>query len=433
LRDTALLTLLLDDMEQGHADDMRARLDIPAYLFPPHLDSATDPKARDLYGLGVILFEMLTGQVPFTSETSELSVPEQAIAHLPPRLSMFLLEFLNRRSVHHTAGTIAHNFRAIVEGTQLTSKPASSVASDREHAPSEPLPSASTSSTPARELPQHIGRYVIEEELGRGAMGVVYLAHDPYVNRYVAVKSLTQELSTNTHFSDLFRREAQLVATLEHPHIVRVYDFGEHEGQLFIVMHYLSGGTLSDRFRKGPMSLRELAPIIQQVAQALDEAHVHGIIHRDVKPGNILFNTHGEAVLSDFGIAVLPQGTGTSGENEIAGTPYYMSPEQARIQPDAGREPDGRSDIYSLGVVLYEGLIGRVPFKGTQTYDTMLAHVMQPVPRMRQQRADLPPGCQEVIDRVMAKDPADRYPTAREFAQDVKELVSGRWFLRKIT
>ncbi len=271
-----------------------------------------------------------------------------------------------------------------------------------------------------------IGRYEFEKELTQGGMGLILLARDPYVQRQVVIKVLMYKQSLDEVYREFFQREAELIASLEHPCIVPVYDFGWHGEQPYIVMRYMSGGTLEDRLEKGEMKLSEIAHIFNRVSEALDAAHLKNIIHRDVKPSNILFDSSGEAFLSDFGIAKSQTIKDEDGA-WIVGTPAYMSPEQVQ-----GSKVDGRSDVYALGVVLYRLLTGQLPFMNDSVTALINAHVELPVPDIREIKSNLPSVWQEVVSKAMAKDPQDRYSTAGDFARDVKEVVSGKWYLRKL-
>lgn len=271
-----------------------------------------------------------------------------------------------------------------------------------------------------------IGRYEVEKELAQGGMGLIFLARDPYVQRQVVIKVLMYKQSLDEVYREFFQREAELIASLEHPCIVPVYDFGWHGEQPYIVMRFMSGGTLEDRLEKGELKLSETAHIFGRISEALDAAHLKNIIHRDVKPSNILFDSSGEAFLSDFGIAKSQTIKDDDGA-WIVGTPAYMSPEQVQ-----GSKVDGRSDIYALGVVLYRLLTGQLPFMNDSVTALINAHVDLPVPDIREIKANLPSVWQEVVSKAMAKDPQDRYPTSGDFARDIKEVVSGKWYLRKL-
>ena len=207
---------------------------------------------------------------------------------------------------------------------------------------------------------EKIGRYVIEEELGRGGMAVVYLATDPFMNRQVAVKVLPQQFTYDPQFRARFQREAQVIASLDHPAIVPVYDFGEHDEQPYIVMRYMQGGSLADRLKKrGSFTVDETALVMTRIGSALDEAHEKGIVHRDLKPANILFDDRDDPFVGDFGIVKQSEATVALTGNNIIGTPGYMSPEQAR----GDDEIDGRSDIYALGAITYEMLTGETTLR----------------------------------------------------------------------
>lgn len=278
----------------------------------------------------------------------------------------------------------------------------------------------------AKGMPSQIGRYEIERHEAEGGMGDVYVASDPRMKRRVAVKLLKKLYGNDPGVRRRFQQEAEAIAGLEHPAIVPIYDFGEHEEMLYFVMRYVAGGTFRDRIKQKPVSLRDTAQVIVRVADALEAAHNQGIVHRDIKPANILFDTDDVAYLSDFGIA-----TSDGGMDETAslmlGTPQYLSPEQAR-----GEDIDGRSDVYSLGVVAYHALTGQPPFTGKSPMAMAMAHVMEPPPKIRSHLPDLPKVADQVFDRVLAKDRADRYQRPADFAKDLRDIASGRWYLVKL-
>ncbi len=270
-----------------------------------------------------------------------------------------------------------------------------------------------------------IGRYEIERELAQGGMGVIFLARDPYIQRQVVVKVLMYSHTTDEVYREFFQQEAEVIAALEHPGIVPIYDFGWHGEQPYIVMRYMAGGSLDDKLKKEEVKQTEIAHMFKRIAEALDAAHARKIIHRDVKPSNFLFDSTGEIFLSDFGIA---KSKFTDDEGEwLVGTPAFMSPEQIK-----GNSVDGRADVYSLGIVLYRLLTGQLPFAADTTTALINAHVDLPIPDLRLVKKNIPTVWQEVVGKAMAKDPADRYSTAGDFARDVHEVVSGRWYLRKL-
>src|SRR5512136_1980373 len=230
-----------------------------------------------------------------------------------------------------------------------------------------------------------IGRYEVKGEIGRGGMATVFHAYDPRFERDVAIKVLPMAFLHDPQFRVRFEREAKMVALLEHPAIVPVYDFGEEDGQPYIVMRYLSGGSLADHIKQGAMPLNIVVKTISRLAPALDAAHAKGIIHRDLKPGNILYDQYGNTFLSDFGIARLAQQSGvTLTGGNILGTPAYMSPEQ--VQGD--KEIDGRSDLYAMGVILFQMLTGNAPYQATTPARVMMMHIMDAVPNILTIKAD---------------------------------------------
>lgn len=269
-------------------------------------------------------------------------------------------------------------------------------------------------------FPQRIGRYEVKRELGRGGMATVLVAFDPEFEREVAVKVLPREFLHDPHFRARFKREAKIIAALEHPAIVPVYDYGEDDGQPFIVMRLMPGGSLADRLKQGPLTLPEVARIFTRLAGALDEAHRRGIIHRDLKPGNILLDSQGDPYVSDFGMAKLTQGASSFSGSTIMGTPAYMSPEQAKGEHDL----DGRSDIYALGAILFEMLTGKLPYDADSPMGIAVKHITEPVPRILDVKPDLPPGCEDVIRQAMAKDRRDRFPTANALVTTLQTLAA---------
>lgn len=270
-----------------------------------------------------------------------------------------------------------------------------------------------------RMIPEKIGIYQIKSELGRGGMATVYLAYDPRFEREVAVKVLPREMLHDPQFRVRFEREAKTIAKLEHSGIVPVYDVGEEDGQPYFVMRYMTGGTLSDRLAKGPLTIPEAAHIIDRVASALDEAHAKGFIHRDLKPGNILFDRAGEPYISDFGIAKFSASQTNVTGSAIVGTPAYLSPEQA--QGDANI--DGRSDIYAVGVILFEMLSGRQPYEADTPMGVVVKQITDPVPHILDLNPNLPPEIEDIIETAMAKNRDERFSTTREMADALEAVV----------
>ncbi len=239
------------------------------------------------------------------------------------------------------------------------------------------------------------------------------------MDRLVAIKILPKHFASDPHFVLRFRREAKILSELQHPHILPVFDFGESDGYTYIVMPYIKGGTLLDQLRGRPLPLAQIRTVISQVGDALDCAHEHGLVHRDVKPSNVLVDERGNCLLSDFGLAKVVEGPDhltTSGV--IVGTPLYMSPEQCM-----GEKPDLRSDVYSLGVILYEMAAGRPPFRAETPMGVVFKHVNDPLPPARSFNPEVLPGLERVLDRALAKDPRQRFQTARDLVWSVQAVT----------
>lgn len=267
---------------------------------------------------------------------------------------------------------------------------------------------------------RQLGPYEIRDVLGRGGMAVVYRAYQPALNRFVAVKVLNAAMSQDAEFVMRFRQEALAAGGLNHPNILPIYDADTFEGQHYIVMAYAPGGTLADRLRKGPLPAEEAADLAAQVADALNYAHRRGIVHRDLKPSNILLDEEGRPLLTDFGIALaLSDAPRLTSTGASIGTPEYMSPEQAE-----GQRVDGRSDIFSLGIVLYQMVTGRVPFRADTTVATMFQIVHQPLVAPREVNPAIPPYLDSIICKALAKHPADRFQSGQEMAQALRERRS---------
>lgn len=268
---------------------------------------------------------------------------------------------------------------------------------------------------------RQLGKYVLDRPLGRGGMAVVWLGHDAALNRPVAIKVLDPATTLEPGAVERFRREAILAANLEHPHIMPVYDVQEADGLWYIAMRYVPGESLREILnREGALPLDRILPIIRPVAAALDQAHSQGVVHRDVKPGNILVEPDGNVVLTDFGIARAGADAHLTRAGQVMGTADYLAPEQI-----AGGEASAAGDLYSLAVVLYEMLTGRTPFEGETPAETLYKQVNAPPPPLRSLRRDLPAALQPIMDRAMEKNPALRYPSGAALVGALAPVLSG--------
>ena len=265
-------------------------------------------------------------------------------------------------------------------------------------------------------------RYTLLEVLGGGGMARVYLAHDNVLDRDVALKVLREQHADDGDFVERFRREAKNAASLNHPSVVQIYDQGHAEdGTYYMAMEHMPGGTLKERLAKGgPLAPAEAAEIASQVADALAVAHQRGIVHRDIKPQNVLLTASGEAKVADFGIARAVSARTVTEANLVLGTAAYMSPEQVR-----GERVGPASDLYSLGVVLYEILTGELPYQADDPIATAMKHLNQPPPHPRDANLAVSEELDALTAKLLAKDPEDRYSGATELAEDLKRIRDG--------
>jgi serine/threonine protein kinase len=253
---------------------------------------------------------------------------------------------------------------------------------------------------------ENVGPYRILEQLGQGGMATVYKAYHPALDRKVAIKVLHAALRGDPHFLQRFIREARVVAQLEHPNIVPIYDFEEKEGQPYLVMKFIEGETLKARLARGPLSIDETIAITREIGKALSYAHQRGVLHRDVKPSNILLSNDGRIYLGDFGLArIVAAGESTLSSDMMMGTPQYISPEQARGE----RDLDAGTDIYSFGVVLYEMVVGRVPFQADTPFSIIHDHIYTPLPLPSRINPDVPEVIEKTLLKALAKERQDRF------------------------
>ena len=265
-------------------------------------------------------------------------------------------------------------------------------------------------------------RYEVRREIAQGGMAEVYLAQDQLLNRPVALKALFPEYAREPSFVERFRREAQAAANLNHPNIVAIYDWGQEDGTYFIVMEYVEGRSLRDLIRsEAPLDPNQAAEITAEIASALGFAHRNGVVHRDVKPGNVLLTRTGTVKVTDFGIARAGASDGLTQTGSVMGTATYFSPEQAQ-----GLPVDGRSDVYALGVVLYEMVTGVAPFTGDSPVSVAYKHVREDVVLPTERNPDLPPDLERIILTALAKPPENRYQTADDMRADILRFRRGR-------
>jgi len=264
------------------------------------------------------------------------------------------------------------------------------------------------------------GRYRLDAQVGTGGMSTVYRAFDSTLERRVAIKLMHRDIAADSDQLERFRREARSVARLSHPHIVGVIDAGEEDGRPYIVFEYVEGETLKDRIRRlGRLPVDEAIAYAIEIARALGAAHARGIVHRDVKPQNVLVDEEGSAKVTDFGIARTMDDSGLTAEGRVLGTTDYVSPEQA-----LGHDVNGQSDLYSLGVVLYEMLTGDVPFHGENQVSVAMKHVREDLPDVQRRRPDVSAGLAAILERMTSKDLKRRYSDALTLQADLEEALA---------
>ncbi len=267
-----------------------------------------------------------------------------------------------------------------------------------------------------------LGQYQITGALGEGGMAAVYKAYQPGMDRYVALKVLPRHFASDPQFVKRFEQEAKIIAKLQHPHILPVHDYGQQDSYTYIVMPYVESGTLNDLLRGKPLPLDQIRSIMTHVGDALDYAHSQGVVHRDVKPSNILVDERGNCMLTDFGIGKILTGTTQlTRTGDVIGTPAYMSPEQG-----LGKDLDGRSDIYALGVILYEMVTGRQPYKAETPMAIIIKHINDPLPPPRKVNPTIPESIQRVVLKALAKDREDRFATAGEMVTAFEAALAAR-------
>ena len=266
-----------------------------------------------------------------------------------------------------------------------------------------------------------LGQYQVIKPIGQGGMAKIYLAYQPSIRREVAIKVMSSPLQQSVNSIKRFAQEVEVIAHLQHPQIIPVYDFGELDDQIYIVMAYIRGGTLADRIDQAPNGLpnQKIIRLLDLIAEGLDYAHAKGIVHRDLKPNNILIDESGHPYIADFGLAKLTEGKIELTNTMMTGTAAYMAPEIAQ----SGKSTK-RADVYAIGIILFEMLTGKLPFQGETPYKMLSAHIHQPVPNIHKFRPDLPEAVQTVMDKVLAKDPVNRFATTGELTNAFKDALN---------
>ncbi|GIK40852.1 MAG: hypothetical protein BroJett011_46850 [Chloroflexota bacterium] len=411
------------DVEQGSLGEV---FGTAHYIAPEQARRSGDAVPQsDLYALSVVLYELLTGKVPFddpsptTVAVQHLTSPPPAPREINPNLSSaveaVLLKALSKSPAerYQTGAELIAALAAAFQAGQLGAKEAIAPSSE-----------AGESPTTDSLVGQRFDEYRLEKLLGRGGMAHVYRGLDVHLKRWVAIKVIDTPFRTDSDYRRRFEREAQAIAQLEHPHIVRLYRYGEADGLLYMAMQYIEGADLDSvlaGYRADGEYIEpvEASRIIREICLALDYAHGKGVIHRDVKPSNIMLDKAGRAILTDFGLALLSE-VGTRGE--IFGSPHYMAPEQAA----SSAKVVPQSDLYAVGVILYQMFTGQLPFDDPQPMEVAMLHMVEPPPRPRDVRPEISLELEAVILKALTKDPSGRYPTGAALADAVDQALKAR-------
>ncbi len=397
-----------------------------AFMSPEQFHGDPAGPEADVWSLGVVLYGMVTGRLPF--EEAAESAMAQAILKREPRpmsalrigvpaaLERIVARTLKKRPAERYARMEA--MRADLRDLAAEVGPPERLNEDRTLLEIPMLPTAPQAAWEPGLAGSTVGPYEVLEPLGGGGMGVVYKARDTRLDRVVALKFLPPELTRDPEAKQRFMQEARAASALDHPNLCTILEVGETaDGRLYLAMPCYDGETLRARIERGPLAVDEALEIAEQIARGLAKAHRNGIVHRDIKPANLVVTGDGVVKILDFGLAKLAGSAAISRSGSSAGTPAYMSPEQAR-----GEELDHRTDLWSLGVVLYEMLTGRRPFQGEREQAVIHAILNQPPQPLRALRPEASAELERIVERLLAKDPAGRYASAEEVFADLRVL-----------
>jgi serine/threonine protein kinase len=406
------------------------------YMSPEQARRATDVVPQsDLYSLGVILYELLTGAVPFDDLSSttvalqHLTQPPPPPREINPRLNVETERVL-LRALHKSPSKRYASGKTLIDALDKALPASRSVTRRPKALPTQPSRTQQAAAAPTPDtlgadlVGRQLDEYRVDALLGRGGMARIYRGFDTRNKRHVAIKVIDTRFQTDPTYLARFEREARAIAQLDHPGVVKLYHYGEADGRLYMAMQLIEGENLhallaAHRNQRKRLPPKDMRRIVRDVCAALDYIHGRGVIHRDVKPSNVVFDRRGRAVLADFGLALLAE---TETRGEIFGSPHYVAPEQAMSSANASPQ----SDLYSVGVILYEMVTGQLPFDAPDPLDIALLHMTEPPPAPRSVRPDVSPALEAMILKALAKEPADRYPSGAALADALDQALEGR-------
>src|SRR5436305_1344240 len=399
------------------------------YMAPEQVRGEEIDPRTDIWALGVVLYEMVTGRTPFPGENDQepirgiLNREPEPMASLrsgvSPELARIAARALAKKAGDRYPGMDAMREDLLVLAGRLGAPvPVETLDPTLREIPSQPSAGSSVLGDTDHLVGRTLAHYRVLEYTGGGGMGVVYKAEDLRLARTVALKFLPPELTRDPDAKSRFLQEARSASVLDHPNICTIHEVGEtDDGRLYLAMPYYDGETLRRRIERGPIPIDEAIDLAEQIARGLAKAHRGGIVHRDIKPANSMVTADGVVKILDFGLAKLVGAAAITRTGSSVGTPAYMSPEQAR-----GEDVDHRTDLWSFGIVLYEMIAGRRPFRGEHD-QAVLYGILNEAPKpLTEVRSEVPPDLERIVEGLLAKDPADRYPTAEGPLGDLRSL-----------